>query len=154
MALGIAQLRQLALRQLALRIVSHAGVSKMNKFGKALIISLSLAGSAVIAPVVASAGVGVDITVAPPEPRVGGFAAGQRRRERLTDVSRAEGADRSAERHELPVARAEVRLGERDPARRRWVAGGARGRDRLRTAVRSAAGRTLGWHVVLTRRRA
>ena len=30
----------------------------MNKFGKALIISLSLAGSAVIAPVVASAGVG------------------------------------------------------------------------------------------------
>ena len=48
----------------------------MNKFGKALIISLSLAGSAVIAPVVASAGVGVDITVAPPEVgRTSGFPA-------------------------------------------------------------------------------
>src|SRR5580698_8622042 len=45
------------------------------------------------------------------------------------------------------------RLGERDPAGLRRVAGGTRGRDRLRPAVRSTAG--LGWRaVVLTRWRA
>jgi hypothetical protein len=43
---------------------------EMKNFGKALIVGLSLAGSAVMAPMVASAGVGIDITVAPPAPRV------------------------------------------------------------------------------------
>jgi hypothetical protein len=42
----------------------------MRNLGKALIISLSLAGSALLLPVVASAQVGVDIMVAPPAPRV------------------------------------------------------------------------------------
>jgi YXWGXW repeat-containing protein len=43
---------------------------KMRHFGKALIIGLSIAGGAVMAPVIASAAVAVDITVAPPVPRV------------------------------------------------------------------------------------
>ena len=42
----------------------------MKNVGKALILGLSLAGSGLLAPVVASAQVGVDITVAPPAPRV------------------------------------------------------------------------------------
>jgi hypothetical protein len=42
----------------------------MKNFGKALIIGVSLAGSVVVAPVVASAAVGIDINVAPPAPRV------------------------------------------------------------------------------------
>jgi len=42
----------------------------MKTVGKALILGLSLAGSVMLAPVVASAAVGIDITVAPPAPRV------------------------------------------------------------------------------------
>ncbi|HTV96461.1 MAG TPA: hypothetical protein VME42_10665 [Steroidobacteraceae bacterium] len=40
------------------------------KKGRALILSLSIAGSTLLAPVIASAGIGIDITVAPPAPPV------------------------------------------------------------------------------------
>src|ERR1700683_827744 len=48
----------------------------MKRTGRAFIMSLCIAGSAMLAPVIASAAVGVDITVAPqvevvPEPRAG-----------------------------------------------------------------------------------
>lgn len=42
----------------------------MKTVAKSLILSLSLAGSAVLMPVVASAAVDIDIGVAPPAPRV------------------------------------------------------------------------------------
>jgi hypothetical protein len=43
---------------------------EMKNVGRALILGLSLAGSGLLVPVVASAQIGVDITVAPPVPRV------------------------------------------------------------------------------------
>jgi hypothetical protein len=42
----------------------------MKRTGRAFIMSLCIAGSAMLAPVIASAAVGVDITVAPPAPQV------------------------------------------------------------------------------------
>jgi len=59
----------------------------MKHTGRAFIMSLCVAGSAMLAPVVASAAVGVDIMVAPPAPQVevvpeprcvGGGATGNR----------------------------------------------------------------------------
>jgi WXXGXW repeat (2 copies) len=42
----------------------------MKNVGKALILGLSLAGGGLLVPLVGSAAVGIDITVAPPAPRV------------------------------------------------------------------------------------
>jgi len=42
----------------------------MNNRTKALLMSVCIAGSAVIAPTIASAGIGIDIDIAPPAPRV------------------------------------------------------------------------------------
>ena len=42
----------------------------MKNITKALLMSVCIGGSAVIAPAVVSAGVGIDIDIAPPAPRV------------------------------------------------------------------------------------
>lgn len=42
----------------------------MRSTGKALLVSLCIAGSAVVAPSLVRAGVGIDINIAPPAPRV------------------------------------------------------------------------------------
>jgi hypothetical protein len=41
----------------------------MKMTGRTLLMSFCIAGSATIAPVVASAGIGIDIDIAPPAPR-------------------------------------------------------------------------------------
>jgi len=42
----------------------------MKMTTKALLVSLCIAGSTMLAPVVASAGIGIDIDIAPPAPQV------------------------------------------------------------------------------------